>query len=232
MLKQDSFLYNIILNSRYLYTDTVTLDESNIMDILNAANKYCVDNLVKVCEKYLCSSITTENLAVCIEASEQFELTELWDACIQFIVKHSSTIFDGDCLNSLTVSSLEKMLASENLAVSETIIFEWLTDHWVRAECDRQGIEYSNLRMRKVMGKALYKVRFPLMNLNYFTETIVGFAEDLLSDAEILDVEKSINHLSRPSQYFQNHLRKNIFDALGWATMYYEQSHGLGYNVL
>ena len=206
----------------------MTLDESNIMDILNAAKKYCIDNLVGLCEKYLCSSIATENLAVWMEASEQFDLTDLWDACIQFIVKNTHILYSGSCLNSLRISSLEKMLASENLSVCETNIYEWLEDGWVRAECGRQGMEYSNLSMRKVLGKVLYKVRFPLMNLTYFRKEFVkhNYTEDLLTESEILDVEKSINHPSRTPQYFQNHLRRNIFDALGWASIYYEQSHG------
>ena len=221
--------FNIKLNSRYLYTDTVTLDEYNIMEILNAAKMYCVDNLLEVCEKYLCSSITTENLAIWIGASEQFDLTDLWHTCIQFIVQHSSIIFTGDCLNSLSSSSLEKILSSENLAVCEATVLCWLVKFWFVAECIRQGMNNDTTSLRTILGKVLYKVRFPLLPLDWFTNNVVkklNTDNEFLTVEEIYDIEKSINHPSRDPQYFQNHLRRNIFDALGWATFYNEKSYG------
>ena len=164
--------------SRYLYTDTATLRESNVYEILNAAIKYCVQGLIGVCEGYLSKHIRVETLASRIELSIKFDLTALFDACIQYIVirQRSFHIFPGNHLNSLSSSALEKVISSEYLAVNERDIFTLVIKHWAKEECNRRDIIYNEENIIVVLGKLLFQVRFPLFDaeeIGYRMRTIM-----------------------------------------------------------
>ncbi|XP_021358920.1 BTB/POZ domain-containing protein 6-like [Mizuhopecten yessoensis] len=95
---------------RYLYTDTIELTVDTATSVLSAARKYMVDRLVKKCETFLKSSLTTENVCLLLEQAHIYTEESLKEDCINKIARSPEEVLKstsfvelcGVCVKSIT----------------------------------------------------------------------------------------------------------------------------------
>ena len=201
-----------------MYTDATDINKENFRALLYLATKYDVQNLVDACESYCISIITLDEVCIWMNLATNFNLNGLWKACIQFIVINNMHIFPSNYLDEMSVGTLQRFAACDELAIEEISIFKCLRS-WAEEECSKLEIEYNIENERKVLGDSLQRIRFPTIKNAIFTNEIA--TTNVLTAEEEVDVHRSLNSDNKiPSKHFPQCPRLNIKETFGWHGIY------------
>ncbi|CAE7465339.1 BPM3, partial [Symbiodinium microadriaticum] len=79
----------------FIYTDQCRLDDMSgqyVMALFAASSKYQVVGLTTLCEKWLASSLTVENVSEVIAVAKRWENPRLTNSCLKFIGAHAAEV--------------------------------------------------------------------------------------------------------------------------------------------
>lgn len=71
-----------------MYENEVELTETIALELYEVADKYRQNDLLRLCEEYLCRNLGLDKLASMIEFVEKFEVAGLKDTIFEFIIKN------------------------------------------------------------------------------------------------------------------------------------------------
>ena len=98
----------------FIYSDQVQLiSAEQAIDILVAANKYGLDRLKRLCEKYLVGIIDLENVIDLLYLSDMHQAMELKRMCINFTIAYFDIITKKDEFKKLSKSILLELLQNK-----------------------------------------------------------------------------------------------------------------------
>lgn len=166
---------------RCVYTDKITMTEETAIPVLYAAKKYCIDSLSQQCVDFLTASVREENVFILYEQAHLYEDKKIAEKCWKKIEENSEKCLKSPSFVDLCHSCCEKVVSSNDLCVAEELIYERVMD-WSEAECKRKQLEISDVNKRKVLGSIFYKIRFPLIEKEYFAQNLLE--SNLLSSDE------------------------------------------------
>jgi hypothetical protein len=91
-LKEIKFdtLYQLV---QYFYTDSVTITETNVVDLLMASDRFQVKRLQAMCEDYMMKNIEIENVCDLFSLADRVHATQLKNFCMNYIVSNWSEVF-------------------------------------------------------------------------------------------------------------------------------------------
>ncbi|XP_021355890.1 BTB/POZ domain-containing protein 6-like [Mizuhopecten yessoensis] len=176
---------------RYLYTDTINLTEMNVVPVLNAARKYCVDILVTNCEDFLNKRLSAENACLFLEHAHVFVMDKLKTECLNVIGESSTDVLQSKAFTDLCPSCLTSITESDDLHADESDVYMAVI-RWAAAECSRQNIESNPENKRQVLGDILHTVRFPITDSDFFFKQVC--LDKVLPGDMVLDVINCIMH--------------------------------------
>ena len=84
-----------------MYTSRIRLDEELALDLLDATDKYLLDDLKDVCEEYLSENINLDNLVNLANLAENKDLSSLRRAITSFVPKNLKRILENKDLYQL-----------------------------------------------------------------------------------------------------------------------------------
>ena len=172
-------IFNTFL--RYLYASDITLDDHNKLPVLYVARKYCVEDLVQLCADYLRSRMTPETVCEVLEQAHTYDIDDLKNMCLQYIFENGNSVLTSDSFTDLCYDCVKLIVQSNDLFVEESDVYTALTS-WATRECARRNMEAVAPNKRQVLGKLLFKIRFPTMDKLFFTDVVS--ADDILTDSE------------------------------------------------
>ncbi|XP_078379549.1 BTB/POZ domain-containing protein 6-like [Oculina patagonica] len=176
---------------RYLYSDEVKLNGSNVMQVLYLANKYMVPSLRIKCNEYLRDNLKTSNVFCILPFAQKFEDKDLEDRCWEVIEKQTEEAVTSDEFVTVERSLVETVVKRERLNVKEVELFK-AVDSWVTKESERQGITPDGVAKRRILGEEIVKaIRFPLMSQKEFASVVID--SDILTSKEVGDMVKLFN---------------------------------------
>ena len=76
----------------YLYTDSTTLTVDNAMEMFQAADRFGMDRLKRLCEKLMLHSLNVHNAAHILYAADLFGAGALREKCLGFILVHFNDV--------------------------------------------------------------------------------------------------------------------------------------------
>ena len=184
---------------RFLYTDRVNLNGSNVMQVLYLAEKYMVPSLAEKCTKYL-----RDNNVFCIlPHAQKYEDKDLEDRCWKVIEMETEAALTSDEFVTLQRSVVETLVKRETLNVKEVELFK-AVDRWATKESERQGITPDGEVKRRILGDEIVKaIRFPSMSQKEFLSVV--FDSYILTIQEVGDLMKHFNDvlLTSPLPFIQ-----------------------------
>jgi len=84
----------------YLYTDTVNIDEANVVDLFVAADRFQVKRLQAICENFLIKNIDEDNIIHVFELADRANATQLRTFCVNWILSNFGEVLrKGEHLN-------------------------------------------------------------------------------------------------------------------------------------
>ncbi|KAL3091982.1 hypothetical protein niasHS_005932 [Heterodera schachtii] len=177
----------------FIYMDELSaLNGDNAMAVLYAATKYNIPELVGASLQIPFSKF--RNVFLAYSQARLFDLENYANDCLAYIDKNADILFKSDAFLEIDQKLLCEILEREELQIREEIS--------VWKACRENGIEWSAENCRKILGPALFKIRFPLFLQADFSEKIVP--SGILTADEVAGVE----------QYHTNHDFCGISDRL------------------
>ena len=159
---------------KYLYCDEIDLNPDNVLATLYAAKKYLVPALANACVQFLEQSLTARNACLLLSQARLFSEPALIQRAWEVIDAQAELALSSEAFTDIDFDTLLSILARESLNCKETVVFSAAVN-WAKAECLRKkpDLDPSSVEdKRKVLGKALYKIRFPAMSITDFADTV------------------------------------------------------------
>jgi len=176
---------------RFMYSDEVKLDGSNVMGVLYLAKKYMVPSLADKCMEYLEDNVDPTNVFSILSSAEKYEGKKLVDRCWEVIDKQTEKVVKSDEFAAIKRSVLETIVVRDGLTIEEIDLFE-AVDSWATKECERQGLAADGASKRRVLGETLVKaLRFPTMKQKDFASVVLD--SKILTPDEIVTIVKCLN---------------------------------------
>lgn len=170
---------------RFLYCDEVLIDPETVMTTLYAAKKYSVPALEKACVDFLKRNLSSDNAFMLLTQARLFDEPQLAALCLETIDKNTSEALAADGFTDIDIDTMCVVLERNSLGIRECKLFSAIC-RWAEAECSRQNLAQTPANQRKVLGKALKLIRFPLMSVEEFA---MGAAQSgILLDREVVEL--------------------------------------------
>ncbi|XP_023318659.1 speckle-type POZ protein B-like [Trichogramma pretiosum] len=98
----DTTKNTVIEMLRYIYTARVIINEVDIIiELLEVAEKYQIDNLKIKCEKILCSDLSSENAIKILIAAHKYKAKYLEDETIKFITTNTELLSNSEKMKEI-----------------------------------------------------------------------------------------------------------------------------------
>ena len=170
---------------RYIYTDKVSLTESNVMQVAYLAAKYMIPCLAKECAIYLGRNLDSSNVFGVLKHAQHFANEDLLKYCWDFVDQMTKEVLKSAEFLTIARSLLQELVERDTLSIKEVDLFK-AVNCWAENECKRQGIEADGSTKRQIIGEQIIKkLRFPVMKQGEFMEVVL--------DTKILTQEETSN---------------------------------------
>ena len=192
---------------RYMYSDEVKLNGSNVMGVLYLAKKYIVPSLAEECLEYLQKNLEATNVFSILPSAQKYEENDLVERCWKVIDEDADESVISEGFAKIERTLLEKVVIRDTLTINEINLFK-AVDLWATKECERQGLEAEAGARRRVLGDKIIKaIRFPIMELEDFSNVVL--TSDILTKEEIVSLVKYLTSVSESPTGFPDQKRLN-----------------------
>lgn len=168
-----------------MYTDEFDIHSDNVATMLYAAKKFQLKGLTNLCFQFLDAEMHDETVSKIMEQAHIYSETGLYEKCLRYTLTNGNAVLRKPGFADLCSDCVARIIKSDDLRASEEAVFEGCMT-WANAECRRQKKQPTDEARREVLGKLLYLIRFPVMDVTYFTQKVsLG---NLLSHDETLSI--------------------------------------------
>ena len=173
---------------RYIYSDEVILNGSNVMGVLYLAKKYMVPSLADKCTEYLQENLEPSNVFSILPSAQKYEEKNLVDQCWKLVDEQSEDAVKSDGFATIERSLLESVVERDTLRISEVELFKAVMQ-WATKESEKQGLATNGQVKRRILGEKIVKgIRFPVMTLEEFASVVLE--SKILTLDEVSDIVK------------------------------------------
>uniref|UniRef100_A0A8C7N1B1 BTB domain containing 2 n=1 Tax=Oncorhynchus kisutch TaxID=8019 RepID=A0A8C7N1B1_ONCKI len=170
---------------KFLYSDEVQIGPETVMTTLYTAKKYAVPALEAHCVEFLKKNLRADNAFMLLTQARLFDEPQLASLCLENIDKNTGDALAAEGFTDIDLDTLVAVLERDTLGVREVRLFVAAV-RWAEAEAHRQQLQPTPENKRRVLGKALALIRFPLMTIEEFA---AGPAQSsILTDREVVSL--------------------------------------------
>ncbi|KAL9988064.1 hypothetical protein ACROYT_G002462 [Oculina patagonica] len=187
---------------RYIYTDEVSLNGNNVMQVLYLAEKYMIPCLSSECTEYLGENLDLSNVFCVFKHAEQYENKDLLCHCWDLIDKDTEEALKSSEFLSMERSFVNQLVERDTLIIREVELFK-AVDCWAKEECKRQQLTAKGCVKRQVLGEQIVRnIRFPVMKQNEFVDVVSE--SNILTQWETSNVMKYFSSAVTSAVVFPN----------------------------
>ena len=139
--------------------------------MLFAAKKFQLQGLSDLCFKFLEAEMNTDNVCRIMEQAHIYSESVLYDKCLRFINFHGNEVLTKPTFGELCSECVDKIIRPNDLNADEDKVFEGCMI-WANAECRKNKKQPTDEVRREMLGELLYLIRFPTMDIAYFTHKV------------------------------------------------------------
>ncbi|KAK4005709.1 BTB/POZ domain-containing protein 2-like [Daphnia magna] len=155
----------------FIYTEHVDLKSfEQAYEISYAAKKYMVSSLVEKCSQYMWKDLIPDNVCRALEFANLFEDTLLKERSLNVIRCRTKDSLSHPPFEDITESTLLILVKEDDLAISETDLFE-AVKRWGTKECARREIDVNGSNLRLVLANIIGHIRFLTMTNEEFASS-------------------------------------------------------------
>jgi len=158
----DPQTFQLILE--FLYTNCCLLTPDNVIDVMSISIEYEIDQLTKLCEKFLLEAICVENAAEAMQAAVMFDLNSLKKSILPFFEENVVAIFATRSFQEMSAEALVYVLQSNQLNIDEADVLRRIKD-WALVNSTSLGMPLSEVAL-----KVAPHIRLPLLSPEEMTQ--------------------------------------------------------------
>ena len=190
---------------RYLYSEEVELNESNVMQVLYVAKKYILPSLADKCIEFLYRNLDPGNALCVLSHAQQYDEKGLVDRCWEVIDGETVEVVKLEGFRTIERSLLEGIVKRDSLTIREVELFK-AVDLWATKECERQRLAADGNAKGSVLGEVIVKsMRFPAMEEKEFASIVHNCK--ILTREEEDNLMKNFNGVLTEPRAFPMHNR-------------------------
>ncbi|KAL3109041.1 hypothetical protein niasHT_012603 [Heterodera trifolii] len=156
----------------FIYTKHFNgLDANNWLNVLMAADKYNITGLVKECADFPIEKLP--NVFLAYEKALLLNMEDFSLRCLHYIDQNARKLIKSEAFLQIDQNVLCVILERDPMRISEIEIWNAALC-WADEQCRQNGIECSAENRREMLGPALFNIRFPLMQKEEFTKSVVS----------------------------------------------------------
>nr|KAG5711350.1 hypothetical protein BaRGS_006047 [Batillaria attramentaria] len=156
----------------YLYVDDVSLTPDNVTPLHYLGRKYNVEPLVQQCLEFLHARLTSDNACSILEQAHCFDEHELYKASFEYVTEHVQQCLDTVAVHDLCRDCLARLLAMDQLEVSEQLVFKAALA-WAEASLEKKQMDIDAENVRRELGPVIHLIRFPAMTFQELKERVL-----------------------------------------------------------
>lgn len=186
----------------FLYFRQFQPSPQNIENFLAAAMHFCLVGLIEFLTGYLISAMRPTRVCTFLRLAMQYTevqpiyMMKLKNTCISFFNSNENMVelcCDKQDWYDASNAVIHRLIGTEELAVSETLLYKLLT-RWAVYQCNKDGVEITKDELRAVLGSLIYEVRLPTLT----TVELNNFFDELTDDEEVLETQVDNNNQPFP----------------------------------
>src|SRR6218665_108053 len=157
--------YQLSTSFRFVYCDEKEITTTLALEIMYAAKKFMLPNLVQVCSDCLQRDLTAANVCHILNQSLLFDESALKEKCLDLIVNNSSEVLQPENLQNASYQTMGAILKLDSLAEDETVIYRACIN-WAKTQLKNQKStdKPNDQQIREMIGDIIYDIRFPAMD--------------------------------------------------------------------
>ena len=161
------------------------MSDATCIGVLYAAKKYMVISLKTKCKEYLKQHMRLETVWNVLEHALKMDEEDLSENALAYIDERTEECLQYPQFKQVSHETLCRVLERDSLNVEEVNIFRACLES-AGARCLEEGVPVNVDEIRADLGRALYLVRFPVMDISDFSNEVVN--EGVLSDKEVIAI--------------------------------------------
>jgi hypothetical protein len=210
----------------YFYTGQLTLDASNVMALLAAADKYHIGPVVDACGRYLGEQINVGSVCQVLERAQRHSAKEAERKCKKLITSKFYKIAQNEAFLALSWSNIKWILTDDALVCESELAVFHAAMRWLAAEPER----------KQYLQEALEMIRFTCFSVSdlglidaHPTASLAGdfFLRKLLTAYKATSSPSCSLRPEKSRQYYQfwisgvmHHIPVAVIEAQGWREVY------------
>ena len=145
----------------YVHSGSVVFEPGTVMEVLQLADYFALDELKAGCGEYIAKTINTETAAVLLQTAHTFGEQQLVDKCVQYIEVHTDAVLASESFRDAALSPelLCQLLTSDALTCTSELALYRATVSWGRAYC----AQHPGITLADAVAEPLRHVRLPLI---------------------------------------------------------------------
>ncbi|GAB0093808.1 BTB domain-containing protein [Sergentomyia squamirostris] len=175
---------------RYCYTRTVTLLWEDVCETFQLAVRFRMRHLHKLCVNFLRKSFTSENILQYLSNKIVIEHHYLINEGVCFIQEKAPSVLQNPLNHAdflhLPLEVMQRIIKLDELKIDEVDLFNQVMD-WAKHHCLQRHLTATPVNLRRVMGDAIYDVRFPIMKHQAFLNILTDYP-NILNGEEIAEI--------------------------------------------
>jgi len=158
---------------RYVHSDEVTLNGSNVMEVLYLADKYMMPFLADKCREYLKKELNPESVFSILPQVSKMGDKELEQHCWYIVDTETHSAVSSPQFLDSSNELICQVLARDGLRIKEVSLFQ-AVDRWVSKQIQEKGLDCNGEAKRAILGEEVIRlIRFPLMSQKEFAEAVL-----------------------------------------------------------
>ncbi|XP_055355087.1 BTB/POZ domain-containing protein 6-B-like [Paramacrobiotus metropolitanus] len=149
----------------FLYTGTVeNLYMDNVIHTLVCAKKYDLPLLMEMCSDFVSAGLGVNNCLVILDTVVRFgaDLKAIMERCLDLIDRCADELLQSEQFAQLRHKTIMMILQRGTLSAAEYNVY-LAVERWAREVCKVGNVDPSPTNRRRMLGEALFLVRFPLL---------------------------------------------------------------------
>ncbi|KAH7732300.1 BTB/POZ domain containing protein [Aphelenchoides avenae] len=150
---------------KYAYTDEVELSLHNVSSVIYLSKKYLMTELYDAAAEYVKQHLSFDTALDFLARFELFD--DIYQSCLEYVCNHGENILKSTGFVNIDHKHLLQILARDDLNAYETTIYK-RTIAWAKSQLAREKKPGNSEDIRRVLWRAIYKIRFPTMTMQEF----------------------------------------------------------------
>lgn len=174
---------------QFIYTDDVDFNSSSAMKLFEAANKYGIEELKKLCFNKMKENISKGNVCLILKMAYEMNCQNEKDRALNAFYRDAEELLGSEGIFELPQKCLIDIFKSNRITLTEEKKFD-VAKLWAESLCRRQNRELNDRNIKELLAPVVDCIKFEKMDMEYFNDHVSN--RDILDQKRIISIFQTL----------------------------------------